>query len=152
MGGERHLGSLIMRVRAYLQIFQNSSRSHTRKWRGEARMAVNGIGVTLTDQNFQTVVLESPQPVLVAFAVEGCGPWHLLAPEIAAIDGAFRSRVTVATLDVEAQPQTPERCGVGTFPAVLFFQDGRVVDQLSSMVDGADIAAKLHILTRNSHA
>jgi thioredoxin-like negative regulator of GroEL len=48
-------------------------------------MAVDGIGVALTDRNFETVVLESPQPVLVAFAAEGCGPWHLLAPEIAAI-------------------------------------------------------------------
>jgi hypothetical protein len=46
---------------------------HTRKCRGEARIAVDGIGVTLTDQNFQTVVLESSQPGLVAFAAEGCG-------------------------------------------------------------------------------
>src|SRR5215216_6766448 len=115
-------------------------------------MAVDGIGVALTDQNFQTVVLESPQPVVVAFAAEGCGPWYLLAPETAAIEEAFRGRVTVATLDVEAQPQTPERHGVGTLPAVLFFQDGRVVDQLSGVVDRAGMAAKLHILTRNRHA
>ena len=115
-------------------------------------MSVAGIGVALTDQNFQTVVLESPQPVLVAFAAEGCGPWYLLTPEIASIKEAFRGRVTVATLDVEAQPQTPERHGVGTLPAVLFFQDGRVVAQLSGVIDRADIAAKLHILMRNSHA
>jgi thioredoxin-like negative regulator of GroEL len=49
-------------------------------------MAVDGIGVALTDQNFQTVVLESPRPVVVAFGAEGCGPWYLLAPEIAAIE------------------------------------------------------------------
>jgi Thioredoxin len=76
--------------------------SPRRRSGGEARMAVDEIGVTLMDQNFQTVVLESPQPVLVGFAAEGCGPWHLLAPEIAAIEEAFRGRVTVATLDVEA--------------------------------------------------
>ena len=115
-------------------------------------MEIERVGVMLTDQNFQTVVLESPQPVLVAFAAEGCDPWYLLAPEIAAIKEVFRGRVTVATLDVEAQPQTPERHGVGTLPAVLFFQDGRVVAQLSGVIDRADIAAKLHILTRNSHA
>jgi thioredoxin 1 len=114
-------------------------------------MAVDGIGVTLTDQNFQTVVLEIPRPVLVAFAAEGCGPWHLLAPEIAALAEAFRGRVTVATLDVEAQPETPQRYGVGALPAVLFFQNGRVVDQLSGVVDRADLAAKLHALTQTSH-
>jgi thioredoxin 1 len=115
-------------------------------------MAVDGIGVALTDQNFQTVVLESRPRVLVAFAAEGYGPWHLLAPEIAAIQEAFRGWVTVATLDVKAQPQTPERYGVGTLPAVLFIQDGRVVDQLSGVVDWADMEVKLPTLMRNSHA
>ena len=114
-------------------------------------MAVDGIGVTLTDQNFQAVVLERPRPVLVAFAAEGCGPWHLLAPEIAALAEAFRGRVTVATLDVEAHPETPQHYGVGPLPAVLFFQGGRVVDQLSGVVDRADLAAKLHALTQTSH-
>jgi thioredoxin 1 len=56
--------------------------------------------------------------------------------------------VTVATLDVEAQPRTPECYGVETLPALLFFKDGRVVDQLSGVVDKADIAAKLHVLTQ----
>ena len=38
------------------------------------RMDSDKVGVTLTDQNFQTTVLENPQPVLVAFTAEGCGP------------------------------------------------------------------------------
>ena len=115
-------------------------------------MEVERVGVTLTDQNFQTMVLESPQPVLVAFWAEGCGPWHMLVPEIAALAEAFRGRVTVATLDVEAQPRTPERYGIETLPAVLFFQDGQVVDQLTGVVDTADLAAKLHALTGTSQA
>jgi thioredoxin 1 len=111
-------------------------------------MDTDRIGVTLTDQNFQTTVLESQQPVLVACWAEGCGPWHLLAPEIAALAEAFRGQVTVATLDVEAQPRTPERYGVETLPALLFFKDGQVVDQLSGVVEKADIAAKLHAVTQ----
>jgi len=112
------------------------------------RMDTNRIGVTLTDENFQTTVLESPQPVLVACWAEGCGPWHLLAPDIAALAAAFRGQVTVATLDVEAQPWTPERYGVETLPTLLFFKDGQVVDHLSGVVDQADIAAKLHAVTQ----
>jgi thioredoxin 1 len=115
-------------------------------------MEIERVGVTLTDQNFQTMVLESPQPVLVAFWAEGCGPWHVLAPEIAALAEAFRGRVTVATLDVEAEPQTPERYGIQTLPALLCFQDGQVVEQLTGVVDRADIAAKLHALTGASQA
>jgi thioredoxin 1 len=116
------------------------------------RMEVERVGVTLTDQNFQTAVLGSPQPVLVAFTAEGCGPWRLLAPELSALEGAFRGQVTFATLDVEAQPQTPERYGIGTLPALLFFKDGQVVDQLIGVEDKGDIAAKLHALARTNQA
>jgi thioredoxin 1 len=115
-------------------------------------MNVDRVGLTLTDQNFQTTVLENPQLVLVAFTAEGCGPWQLLAPEIAALAEAFQDRVTFATLDVEAQPQTPARYGIGTLPALLFFKDGQVVDQLIGVEDKANIAAKLYNLTRTSQA
>jgi thioredoxin 1 len=55
-------------------------------------------------------------------------------------------------LDVEAQTQTPERYGIGTLPALLFFKDGQVVDQLTGVVDKADIAAKLHALAGTGQA
>ncbi len=109
-------------------------------------------GVTLTDQNFQTMVLESKQPVLVAFWAEGCGPWHLLAPEVAALAEAFRGQAAVGTLDVEAEPETPKRYGIQTLPAVLFFKDGEVVGELTGVVDKTDMAAKLHALTGTSQA
>jgi thioredoxin 1 len=115
-------------------------------------MNVNRVGVMLTDQNFQTIVLESPQLVLVTFTTEGCGPWHLLAPEIAALAESFQGQVTFATLDVEAQTQTPSRYEIGTLPALLFFKDGQVVDQLIGVEDKADIAAKLYALTRTNQA
>jgi thioredoxin 1 len=115
-------------------------------------MDADRIAVTLTDQNFQTIVLESEQPVLVAFWAEGYGPWHMLAPEGAALAEAFRGQAAVATLDVETEPETPKRYGIQTLPAVLFFKDGRVVDELTGVVDKADIAAKLHALTQTSEA
>jgi thioredoxin 1 len=110
------------------------------------------IGMTLTDETFQTTVLESTQPVLVAFWAEGCGPWHLLAPELAALAEAFRGRAAVATLDVEAAPETPKRYGIETLPAVLFFQDGELVDRLTGVVDKAEMAATLRALTETGQA
>jgi thioredoxin 1 len=123
-------------------------------WPQREEMCVDAvrIGMTLTDENFQMIVLESAQPVLVAFWAEGCGPWHLLAPAVAALAEAFRGRAAVATLDVEAAPETPKRYGIETLPAVLFFKDGEVVDQLTGMVDKAEMAATLHALTESSQA
>jgi thiol-disulfide isomerase/thioredoxin len=65
---------------------------------------------------------------------------------------AFQGQAAVATLDVEAEPETPKRYGIQTLPAALFFKDGEVVDQLSGVVDKVDIAAKLHALTESSQA
>jgi thioredoxin len=96
-------------------------------------MEADRIGVTLTDQSFQTMVLESPQPVLVACWAEWCGPWPVLAPEVAALAEAFRGQAALATLDVEAESETPKRSRIETLPALLFFQDGQVIDQLTGM-------------------
>jgi thioredoxin 1 len=96
-------------------------------------MEADRMGATLTDQNFQTMVLEREQPVLVACWAEGCGPWHMLAPEVAALAEAFRGQAAVGTLDVEAEPETPKRYGIQTLPAVLFLQDGEVVDELTGV-------------------
>jgi thioredoxin-like negative regulator of GroEL len=65
---------------------------------------------------------------------------------------SFRGRATVATLDVEVEPRTPEHYGIQTLPAGLFFQDGQVVEQLTGVVDKADMAAKLHALTGTTQA
>jgi thioredoxin 1 len=111
-------------------------------------MDVDRVGVTLTDQNFHTTVLESPRPVLVVLTAAGCGPWHRLAPEIAALAEACRGQVTVGTLDVEAEPQTPQRYGIGTLPAVVVFHEGRVVAQLPGVEDTAAIATTLQALAR----
>ena len=86
---------------------------------------VDRVGMTLTDQNFQTTVLESTYSVPVAFTAEGCGPWHLLAPEIAALAEVFQDQVTFAPLDVEAQPQTPSRYGIETSRPCCFLKMGR---------------------------
>jgi len=115
-------------------------------------MADAGTCVPLTDQTFQTVVLESPQPVLVVFWAEWSGAWHLIAPAIEALAEAFRGQVTVGTLDVAEHPQTPSRYGIRTLPTLLFFQDGKVGDQLVGLVARAEITAKLQALTRPSEA
>jgi thioredoxin-like negative regulator of GroEL len=83
------------------------------------------IGVMLTDQNFQTMVLESLHLVLVACWAERCGLWQMLAPEIAALAEAFRGQAAVATLDVEAEPSHRSAMGFRPSPPCCFLRTGR---------------------------
>lgn len=85
---------------------------------------------TLTDANFQTEVIQSPQPVLVDFWAEWCGPCRMLGPVIEKIAGSNSGRVTVGKLNVDENPNTPQKYGIQGIPTVLFFKDGEVAKQL----------------------
>ena len=85
---------------------------------------------TLTDSNFQAEVLQSSQPVLVDFWAEWCGPCRILSPVIEKIAAANAGRVVVGKMNVDENPNTPQKYGIQGIPTVLFFKDGEVAKQL----------------------
>ena len=85
---------------------------------------------TLTDANFQAEVLQSKQPVLVDFWAEWCGPCRMLGPVIEKIAVANTGHITVGKMNVDENPNTPQKYGVQGIPTVIFFKDGEVAKQL----------------------
>ncbi len=85
---------------------------------------------TLTDSNFQAEVLHSKHPVLVDFWAEWCGPCRMLGPVIEKIAGANAGRITVGKMNVDENPNTPQKYGIQGIPTVIFFKDGEVAKQL----------------------
>ncbi len=89
--------------------------------------------VKVTDETFQTQVLDASQPVLVDFWAEWCGPCKQIAPALEQISDELVGKVTIAKLDIEASPTTPSRYGVRGIPTMMLFKDG----QMASMKVGA---------------
>ncbi|MEI7752555.1 MAG: thioredoxin [Candidatus Omnitrophota bacterium] len=85
---------------------------------------------TLTDANFQAEVLQSTQPVLVDFWAEWCGPCRMLGPVVEKIAVANAGRIVVGKMNVDENPNTPQKYGVQGIPTVIFFKDGEVAKQL----------------------
>ena len=85
---------------------------------------------TLTDANFQAEVLQSKQPVLVDFWAEWCGPCRMLGPVIEKIAVANIGRIVVGKMNVDENPNTPQKYGIQGIPTVLFFKNGEVAKQL----------------------
>ncbi|XXT17798.1 thioredoxin [Sorangium sp. So ce429] len=79
---------------------------------------------TLTDQNFESEVLNSPVPVLVDFTATWCGPCRALAPIVDKIADDFQGKVKVAKLDIDNAPDTTRKYGVRSVPTVMVFQGG----------------------------
>ncbi len=85
---------------------------------------------TITDQNFESEVLKSTEPVLVDFWAEWCGPCRMLGPVIERIAESNQGKLKVGKLNVDENKETPQKYGIQGIPTVILFKDGEVAKQL----------------------
>ncbi len=111
-----------------------------------APLATAARPIAVTDDTFGSVVLRSTSPVVVDCWAEWCGPCHAIAPTIDAVARDYAGRVLVAKLDVDANPATAGRFGIRSIPTLLFFQGGRLVDQIVGAQPRGAIDARLRSL------
>ena len=84
--------------------------------------------VTITEQNFEEEVINSPIPVLVDFWATWCGPCRMLAPIIEEIAEEYEGKVKVGKINVDEEAQLAIKFGVSSIPTVMVFKNGEVTD------------------------
>jgi thioredoxin 1 len=84
--------------------------------------------VAVTDQNFDTEVLQSGTPVLVDFWAAWCAPCRAIAPIVDEIAGEYPDKLKVMKVDVDNNPAIASRYGIRSIPTLLLFKDGDVVE------------------------
>ncbi len=93
-------------------------------------MADNSATVTVTDDSFSNDVLTSSTPVLVDFWATWCGPCKMVAPVLEEIASEKAGALTVAKLDVDANPTTARDFQVVSIPTMILFKDGEPVKRI----------------------
>ena len=84
--------------------------------------------ITITKENFETEVLKSAQPVLLDFWAAWCGPCRMLSPVVDEV-AEERTDVKVGKVNVDEQPELAAEFGVMSIPALLLFENGKLVRQ-----------------------
>ena len=95
------------------------------------------------DDNFESEVIRSEQPVLVDFSATWCGPCKKLEPIVHEIAGDYDGRLKVVKVDVEKAPTTAAKFGVLSVPTVLLFAGGAVKDQVPGLVSKQALADRV---------
>ena len=83
----------------------------------------------VTDQSFEADVLKSPGPVVVDFWAEWCAPCKMITPALEELAGEFAGKVTVAKVNIDENPMTPNNYGVRGIPTLILFKDGKPAAQ-----------------------
>ena len=85
----------------------------------------------VTDANFEEKVEKGSGLTVVDFWATWCGPCRMIAPILDQLAVEYADKgVTVAKVDVDANIKTATRFNVRSIPMLLFFKDGKVVDQI----------------------
>jgi len=90
--------------------------------------------IQIDESNFENEVKNSPIPVMVDFWATWCGPCKMIAPHVEEASSVYSGKLKVAKVDVDNNQKIASQYSIMSIPAVMFFKNGAVVDQIIGAV------------------
>ncbi len=94
------------------------------------RKEIRKMELTLTEQNFEDLVLKADKPVLVDFWAPWCMPCRMVAPVVEELAEDMKDEIAVGKVNVDEQPGLAERYRVHSIPTLIRFDGGQEQERL----------------------
>jgi thioredoxin 1 len=101
---------------------------------------------SVTTDSFDEEVVKSQGLVMVDFWATWCGPCKIVAPVVEELAKEYEGKVTFAKLNTDENPDIASRYSIRGIPTLMFFKDGKVMDQVVGAVPKGQLKSKLDSL------
>ena len=83
--------------------------------------------IDITDQDFDSKVLQGKTPVLVDFWAEWCGPCRMAGPVLDELSETYKDKIVIYKLNVDKNEMNPHKYGIQSIPTTILFKDGQEI-------------------------
>ena len=80
----------------------------------------------LTDENFESEVLNSEKPCIVDFYADWCGPCKMMSPIIEEIAEELGEKVKVGKVNSDENMELAQNYGIMSIPTIMVIKNGKV--------------------------
>ena len=101
---------------------------------------------SVTTDSFDEEVVKLEGLVMVDFWATWCGPCKIVAPVVEELAKEYEGKVTFAKLNTDENPDIASRYSIRGIPTLMFFKDGKVMDQVVGAVPKGQLKSKLDSL------
>jgi len=103
----------------------------------------------VTEDTFDALVLGAELPVLVDFWADWCGPCRMIAPILDQLADEFDSRVIVAKINVDEQPELARKYDIMTIPTIMTFRGNEILEKNSGVIPKSELENMLERAINN---
>ena len=106
----------------------------------------NSTVIKLDESNFDRELTQDDKPVIVDFWAEWCGPCKMIVPLLDEIAREKAGAVKVAKVNVDENQSLSFKYNIRAIPALLFFKNGQLRDQVTGVTSKKDLLNRLDAL------